>query len=192
MIYYNTLDLDKTTKEQLQIIENKIKKCKYCLNVIHKDSSTKGYHILISCRINCDTCRFVFDDAKRYEIDFKRESKFQNTLFEKKEFFRGNMKTLKKKKNRFLCENCQKRGVQNQELNEIVLDLEQVRQKMIYGKIKAPPMLVYLGYRYFECPICRWFKFIKLGELTEKEECDICNFSKTCTIKKYKNCPKSD
>lgn len=159
----NTLDLDNYTKEQLANLEKKIKQCPNCLNIMHKDSNSKGYHVTIICNKDCDNCRFVFDDQKRYEIDFGRDTKFQNTLFDEKEYFRGNMKKLKKRKIHN-CESCKKKGIENQEMRMIEIDLETVRQKMIYGKIKAPPIFVFLEYVYLECPICRWFKFVKRKE----------------------------
>lgn len=96
MVYLNTLDLDKIDKEQLNHILNKIKQCKNCLSLLHKDSNTKGYHVRVLCGVKCDLCRFVFDDAKRYEIDFKKAPKFQNTMFEEKEFFSGKFNQIKR------------------------------------------------------------------------------------------------
>ena len=38
---------------------------------------------------------------------------------------------------------------------------EEVRKKVKIGKIEFPATLIYLGYDYYECPICHWFKFVK-------------------------------
>lgn len=160
MIYYNTLDLDECTKEQLQKIIQKIKSNTCCLSIKHKDSSSKGYHVSIICSKKCDLCRFVFDDMKRYEIDFGRDEKFKNTVFSEKEWFRGNMKTIKLK-----CERCEKRNINNT-LSYRELTLEETKQKIKIGQIKGyPAELIYLGYDFFECPICKWFKFIKKSHI---------------------------
>jgi hypothetical protein len=156
MEYYNTLDLDSIDKKQLEEITKKIKKCKNCLSVQSKDSSSKGYHVSIICKIKCDICRLVFDDQKRYEIDLGRDEKFKNTTFDEKEWFRGNMNTIKQK-----CDRCFHYGI-NTTLNKRDIDLETVKEKMRIGKINGySPIVVYLGYDYFECPICHWFKFVK-------------------------------
>jgi hypothetical protein len=156
MQFYNTLDLDECTKEQLQQTETKIKSNPCCLSITHKDSSSKGYHVIIICSKQCDLCRFVFDDVKRYEIDLGREQKFQNTIFTEKEWFRGNMKSMKLK-----CERCEKHHITTT-LSYRELTLEETKKKVRIGQIKGyPSELIYLGYNYFECPICHWFKFVK-------------------------------
>lgn len=60
------------------------------------------------------------------------------------------------------CRACEKRNIKNQEMIKIELDLETVRKKLIYGKINAPPILIFLGYDYYQCPICSWFTFINI------------------------------
>jgi|WetSurMetagenome_2_1015567.scaffolds.fasta_scaffold44185_2 hypothetical protein len=41
------------------------------------------------------------------------------------------------------------------------IELKELREKMKKGKIENISYLaVYVGYTYFECPICHWFKFI--------------------------------
>jgi hypothetical protein len=64
---------------------------------------------------------------------------------------------------KMFCDSCKKRNI-NQEMLKINLDLEQTRKKLIYGKINAPPMIVFLGYDYYECPICNWFKFVNINK----------------------------
>lgn len=86
----NTLDLDKINKEQLEIITQKIKNNECCKEVIIRDSNTKGYHIIIICRKNCDLCRFVFDDAKRYDIDSVMPLRLRDFLFTEK-IYLGNL-----------------------------------------------------------------------------------------------------
>lgn len=158
MQYYQNLDLDKITKENLQKIIDKIKLNPCCLGVQVKDSSLKGYHVLLICKKKCDICRFVFDDMKRYEIDFNREEKFKNTLFTEKEFFRGNTSTLKEH-----CERCLKYDVVTT-MSKRELELNEVKKKMKYDKLEEYDYrVVYLCYDYFECPICHWFKFKKRG-----------------------------
>lgn len=94
----NTLDLDNITKEQFFYISLKIIKKDCCKDFKWKYSSSKGFHVIFNCIKKCDICRFVFDDMKRYEIDFNRDLKFQNTLFTEKEYFRGSMGNLEKNK----------------------------------------------------------------------------------------------
>lgn len=154
--YYQNIDLDKCDKQQLNQIIEKIKTNDCLLDIKVKDSSSKGYHILMICNKKCDICRFVFDDAKRYEIDLGREERFKNVIFDNKEWFKGNMKTLSEK-----CERCAKYDI-NSTLTHKELTIQEIKKKMKTGKIKGyPPSFIYLGYVYFECPICHWFKFVK-------------------------------
>ena len=154
MQYINTLDLDKIDKQQLKTIEQKIKSNSCCLSINHKDSSTKGYHVMFICSKKCDICRFVFDDAMRYEIDFGREEKFKNVLFDNKEYFRSNLSNL------IVCEKCRKYGNSSM-MSKREIDLNTIRIKVKIGRIPLMPTFVYLSYNYFECPICHWFKFVK-------------------------------
>lgn len=160
--YYQSIDLDKITKEELDRIVKKIKSNDCCLDLKVKDSSTKGYHILLTCKIKCDNCRFVFDDQKRYEIDFNRDEKFKNTSFNEKEFFRGKISTLK-----HTCDRCEKYGKFAQSLTKKELTFSETKRKMRIGMISDcyPPELVYIGFTYLECPICHWFKFVRNDKL---------------------------
>lgn len=159
MPYYNTIDLDKVDKNQLQVIIFKIKMQSCCLGLKYKDSSSKGYHILLTCKTQgCDKCRLVFDDQKRLEMDSNREEKFRNTLFTDKEFVRGNLKTIN-----LICERCLKYG-NHQTLSKRTLEsVAETKKKLHDGKITLwNPAIVYLTYNYFECPICHWFKFVQI------------------------------
>jgi hypothetical protein len=157
--FYNTIDLDLVTKEELEIIIEKIRSNDCCLTLQCKPSFSKGHHISMICSKKCDKCRLVFDDAKRFEMDSNRDLKYQNTLFDKKEYVHTNLKMLK-----HICERCEKYG-NIQVLNKIDLTLEETAQKVKKGKILFAPELVYLGYVYLECPICHWFKFLRIGEI---------------------------
>ena len=85
---YNTIDLDlnprlpDNDKYLLKRIIEKIVLCDSCLEIEYKDSNSKGYHIIFSCSRNCDLCRFVFDDAKRFMLDLRRPEWRQNILFD--------------------------------------------------------------------------------------------------------------
>lgn len=154
--YYQNLDLDNCSKEQLDQILEKIKSNDCLLNITVKDSSSKGFHIMMICSKKCDLCRFVFDDTKRYEIDLGKDERFKNVVFDTKEWFKNNMKNLKEN-----CERCEKYGT-NTTLSYKELSIQEIKKKMKIGKIKGyPPSLIYLGYNYFECPVCHWFKFVK-------------------------------
>jgi len=60
------------------------------------------------------------------------------------------------------CERCAKYGNPNSEMRLEKIEPLQVKEKMKYGKIKGYSyLLVYIGYNYFVCPICGWFKFVK-------------------------------
>jgi hypothetical protein len=163
MVYFNTLDIDNGDKANLERILNKISQNKCCLDLKLKDSSNKGYHILITCDRKCDICRIVFDDQKRLEMDSLRQEKFRNTLFTEKEYFRGTINSLKDNRI-FDCDRCKKYGVKNI-LKSRELTLEETIIKLKIGKIKIPifatPQMVYLGFTYYECPECNWFKFVK-------------------------------
>lgn len=169
MTFYNTIDLDKIDKEQLQTIINKIKQNKCLKDIQVKDSSSKGYHLLLTCNRECDVCRMVFDDQKRYEMDNNRDLKYQNTLFTSKEWVRGNLKQLS-----CSCDRCAKYGkIVNLELKEITGD-DKCR-KLEIGKIPKPYIILgheieklkiafMVGMDYYECPICGWFKFVNTAK----------------------------
>ncbi len=94
----NTIDLDNISKEMFERIIKKIEKKSCCLELKWKFSDSKGYHIYIICDKICDLCRFVFDDERRYNIDIKKDIRFQNLLFSEKEYFRGNINSIAKTK----------------------------------------------------------------------------------------------
>jgi hypothetical protein len=76
------------------------------------------------------------------------------------------------------CESCEKKGVTTQ-LTEKTLTYPQTMQKLCDGQIKIPAQYIfgkkvilkafYLGYTYFECPKCGWFKFVKNSEILKNE-----------------------
>ena len=163
MVYYNTIDLDHCDKPQLADIVKKISAHECCLSLSWKDSFSKGYHISITCIHKCDMCRLVFDDAKRFEMDNNRDEKFRNTLFTDKEYVRGNLKTVSN-----TCDRCLKYGnVVNLSIRQ--LTGEEMLQKLKDGKIKMPFIpfkkstvinAFLMGYDFYECPTCKWFKFV--------------------------------
>jgi hypothetical protein len=161
--YFNTIDLDKIDKEELEHIKNKIQTFKCCKSVQSKDSSSKGYHLLIVCSKKCDLCRLMFDDQKRYSMDNQRDLKYQNTLFDSKEPLTANLKHLD------FCERCKPQKVILQKIN---LSPEQMISKLEEKKIPKPYVIFgresemrkiafLLGYMYMECPKCKWGKFKK-------------------------------
>lgn len=160
MVYYNTIDIDNSDKSNLDRILNKISLNKCCLDLNCKDSSNKGYHLILTCKDKCDICRIVFDDQKRLDMDSMREEKFRNTLFAEKEYFRSTINNLKT----HYCDRCKKHGINN-EMKIKSLTLEETIIKLKIGKIKIPffsnVKMVYLGYNYYECIECKWFKFVQ-------------------------------
>ena len=80
-IYYNTLDIDSSDKELFERIFLKVTVCPYALKYRWVDTQ-KGYHVRLWCAKECDLCRLVFDDSKRFAIDWKRPRAKQNVLFE--------------------------------------------------------------------------------------------------------------
>lgn len=171
--YINTLDLDNYTKEKLDMVIEKIKKCPNYVS--HKiDDSAKGYHVKFLCNKTCDICRFVFDDDKRYAIDFKKPEIFKNIMFDEKVYFEKKTTPLellkKRKKPSLFCDRCNKYLIKT-ELQSKELEINEVKEKMRIGKIRGyPHQLVYLGFTYFECPVCHWFKFVKNTELKETSQ----------------------
>lgn len=77
----NTIDLDKVGRQELEDIYRKISLCPFHGTVDFRDTQ-KGYHLLMKCSKECDICRFVFDDQKRFAADFKRPEYKKNVLFE--------------------------------------------------------------------------------------------------------------
>ncbi len=90
----NTLDLDDITKENLDRILIKIFNNNCCLGLFSEPSNSKGYHVTIKCSKQCDLCRFVFDDEKRYAVDYVMPLKFRDFLFKEKVYL-GNKKITK-------------------------------------------------------------------------------------------------
>lgn len=89
-VKYNTIDLDifpnhiNNGKELLDRIIRLITHCESCLGVQIKDSDSKGYHIFIWCKVNCELCRLVFDDSRRYMMDCDRPEGRRNVMFDTK------------------------------------------------------------------------------------------------------------
>lgn len=79
---YNTIDLDYCSWEELGRVCAKISRCPALYRIEIEDSMSKGFHLKLWCMADCDLCRFVFDDQKRYAIDFRRPTRFQNVLFD--------------------------------------------------------------------------------------------------------------
>lgn len=90
MIKFNTIDIDLDMrnpchgKEYLNRIVELISTCQSCLGVQVKDSCSKGYHIFVWCKEDCELCRLVFDDSKRYALDCKRPEWRKNVMFDAK------------------------------------------------------------------------------------------------------------
>lgn len=87
---YNTIDLDihpnfiNNGKEILKKITDFITSCELCIRIQIKDSNSKGYHILFFCKKECDICRLLFDDSKRFMMDYDRFKERQNVMFDAK------------------------------------------------------------------------------------------------------------
>jgi hypothetical protein len=90
-IKFNTIDLDGTkifpmNKDSAQRIIDKICLCKNLIKIQLKPSCSKGYHVLMLCSKDCDLCRLLYDDQKRFSIDLNiRKPEFRNLLWDKKE-----------------------------------------------------------------------------------------------------------
>lgn len=92
MIKLNTIDIDLNPinpyhgKDYVNRIVMLICRCTSCLGVQIKDSDSKGYHLFVYCKenSNCDLCRLVFDDSKRYMNDFDRIEERKNVMFDAK------------------------------------------------------------------------------------------------------------
>lgn len=95
--HYNTLDIDFETsyelledihfscsKEKIERLMYKIKKCKNNIDAKKEDSNKKGYHIRLYCKHKCDKCRLVFDDYIRFNADQTRRKEFTNIIFDTK------------------------------------------------------------------------------------------------------------
>jgi len=87
----NTIDLDihpNFITEGKTLLNKVIKfllNCEWCLGVEPpKDSASKGYHITFYCKKDCDICRLLFDDSKRFMMDYDRIKERQNVMFDAK------------------------------------------------------------------------------------------------------------
>jgi hypothetical protein len=86
---FNTLDIDTNNKEVILRITKKINLCS-CLSKFEiKPSFQKGVHIKLMCLIECELCRIVYDDSRRYALDQLRPEFSRNVLFDSKEFFKN-------------------------------------------------------------------------------------------------------
>jgi hypothetical protein len=59
-----------------------------------------------------------------------------------------------------ICERCKKYNVKEQEMLNKKLTLQETREKILIANIPLSKYVIYAGYNYYECPICRWFKFV--------------------------------
>ena len=91
MIKYNTIDIDINPliilngKEYMKKIFDFILHCDSCQIIKEpKDSDSKGYHLFFYCKKDCDICRWLFDDSKRYMMDFDRLEERKNVMFDAK------------------------------------------------------------------------------------------------------------
>lgn len=82
---YNTIDIDYplNTFHFLIRVFNKINGCKH-LSSIFVSESLNGFHIRLYCKIECEICRLIYDDQKRYAYDQFRPLDSQNVLWNRK------------------------------------------------------------------------------------------------------------
>lgn len=86
----NTIDIDFNAinpyhgKEYLDRIVKLITNCENCKGIQIKDSDSKGFHLFVYCNKECDLCRLVFDDSKRYMMDYDRFEERKNVMFDAK------------------------------------------------------------------------------------------------------------
>lgn len=88
-IYISTLDIDSNDKELIKRICYKFCCCLYIHDFEFKHSTSKGCHFILKCYIECDKCRLVFDDFRRFAYDQYRPEWAKNILFNKKEFLKN-------------------------------------------------------------------------------------------------------
>lgn len=81
----NTIDFDFNDKKLISKVLGKIWNCDNLFSCKCEMSQHKGCTITLNCRIDCDLCRFVFDDEIRYNIDSQRLKRHQNIVWDKKE-----------------------------------------------------------------------------------------------------------
>lgn len=84
-LFRPTLDIDTNDKETIKRICYKIVQCPYIIDFDFKHSTSKGCHLILKCFIECDKCRLVFDDARRFSYDQNRPKYARNVLFDEKE-----------------------------------------------------------------------------------------------------------
>ena len=91
LIKYNTIDLDiypnyiTNGKELLNKVFNFIINCNGCEKIEPvKDSDSKGYHLIFYCNRDCELCRLLFDDSKRFMMDYDRFEQRKNVMFDDK------------------------------------------------------------------------------------------------------------
>jgi len=73
------------TKKDIMRMLFKIRRCPNNVRVSIKESSFKGFHVELYCKINCDICRMCYDDDKHFAYDMNRPEYARNILFDKKE-----------------------------------------------------------------------------------------------------------
>lgn len=86
--FRSTLDIDTNDKLTLSRILNKITQCEYLVNLEMRFSANKGIHIILKCQIECEICRFCYDDFRRFAYDQTRKKQYQNILFTEKEYIK--------------------------------------------------------------------------------------------------------
>lgn len=81
---FNTVDLDTNDKETVAMVTEKIRRKFCCEKLESRPSARKGWHFFITCNTEkyCDSCRLVFDDARRFAMDSMRPIRLRNVLFE--------------------------------------------------------------------------------------------------------------
>lgn len=91
IIKYNTIDLDifpnfiTEGKKLLNKVFDFILNCDSCLKIYPPiDSDSKGYHLFFICSKNCELCRLLFDDSKRFMMDYDRPETRKNVMFDDK------------------------------------------------------------------------------------------------------------
>lgn len=88
MIQRVTLDIDTNDKENIDHITGKINLCSWLDRIESRPSNSKGIHVILWCKRECDICRMCYDDQKRFNFDQNRPDYFKNILFSKV-IFRG-------------------------------------------------------------------------------------------------------
>lgn len=91
-LFRSTLDIDTNDKSTITHILSKITGCQQLVIIGKKLSDKKGVHIILFCNLDCDICRFVFDDQTRFSYDLQRPKYARDILFVKKECINSNTK----------------------------------------------------------------------------------------------------